>query len=144
MRKTGIVILNEIITRITRPSFLIVTFGIPILGFLLLTVVTNLNKGNEVDLGGLIGPSMEEADMSEGFVDYSGLIKVVPSDLPAGRLIAFDDETSALEAMTNGEIRAYYLIPEDVVAKGKVDVIMEDFSPIGADDNSGRQPDGRR
>jgi ABC-2 type transport system permease protein len=136
MKKTGIVILNEIISRITRPSFLIVTFGIPILGFVLLTVVTNVNKGNEGNLGDLIGPSMEDADMSEGFVDYSGLIDVIPSDLPPNRLIPFDDEASALLAMRTKEIRAYYIIPEDVVESGEVEVVMEDFSPLGADDSS--------
>jgi ABC-2 type transport system permease protein len=136
MKKTSIVILNEIITRITRPSFLIVTFGIPILGFVLLTVVTNLNKGNEASLGGLIGTSMEDADMSEGFVDYSGLIDVIPSDLPPNRLVPFEDEASALLAMRTGEIRAYYLIPEDVVENGEVEVVMEDFSPIGVDNSS--------
>jgi ABC-2 type transport system permease protein len=136
MKKTTLVILNEIVTRITRPSFLIVTFGIPIVGFLLFTVVTNINKGQDANLGSLIGQSAEEADLSEGFVDHSGMIEVIPSDLPTDRLIRYQDETTALQAMEAGEIKAYYIIPEDVVDSGEAEVVMEDFSPIGADDTS--------
>jgi ABC-2 type transport system permease protein len=52
------------------------------------------------------------------------------------RLVAYPDEASAIQAMESGEISAYYLIPEDVVQRGEIEVVMEDFSPIGADDNS--------
>jgi ABC-2 type transport system permease protein len=136
MKKTTLVILNEIITRITRPSFLIVTFGIPIVGFLLFSVVTNINTGESADIGGLIGPSFEDDEFSEGFIDYSGLIKEIPSDLSENRLVRFPDEASALQAVEDGEIRAYYLIPEGVVENGEVDIVIPDFSPIGADNSS--------
>jgi ABC-2 type transport system permease protein len=137
MKKTSLVILNEIITRVTRPSFLIVTFGIPIIGFLLFNVVTNISKGQEeTNIGTLFSPAVEDSDFSEGFVDHSGIIKVVPSDLSPNRLVRYSDEEAALQAVEAGEISAYYIIPEDVVESGEVEAVMPDFNPIAAKDTS--------
>ena len=136
MKKTSLVILNEIINRITRPSFIIVTFGIPIIGFLLFNLVTNINQDSQASIGALFASQVEEADISEGLVDYSGVIEVIPSDLSATRLIHYSDEAEALQAVENGQISAYYLIPADVVESGSIDVVKPDFSPIDAEDNS--------
>ncbi|MEN8241221.1 MAG: ABC transporter permease [Chloroflexota bacterium] len=136
MKKTSLVILNEIVNRITRPSFIIVTFGIPILGFLLFNLVTNLNQDSSANIGEIFVSSVEEEDISEGFVDHTGMIKVIPSDVSPTRLIRYENEASALQASENGEISAYYIVPADVVQSGKIDIVKLDFSPVDAEDNS--------
>jgi ABC-2 type transport system permease protein len=137
MNKTSLVILNEVVTRVIRPSFLIVTFGIPIIGFLLFTVVTNINKGQEdANIGSLFSPAVEDSDLSEGFVDHSGIIVALPSDLSPNRLVRYSNEEAALQAVETGEISAYYIIPADVVESGEIDVVMPDFNPIAAEDTS--------
>ena len=68
-------------------------------------------------MGELIGAPSEDADLSEGFVDYSGMIEVIPSDLAPSRLVRYPDEASALEAMSDGH---QHLVP-GVVAEIVVD-----------------------
>ena len=132
MRKTLLVLKTEIINTFTRRSFLFLTFGLPIVGFLLFTVVSNMNERSRETLGSIISapaPSQE----AEGYVDYSGVIQSLPSDIEEGRLIAYATEEEALQALANEEVFAFYVIPEDVIDRGEIILIKPDFSPLSQD-----------
>lgn len=66
----------------------------------------------------------------EGYVDPGGLILVIPEDLPEGILVEFTSEDEAQNAMTEAEIKAYYLIPADYLESGNFYYIHPDINPI--------------
>ena len=114
MKKVLLVLKTEIINVMTRRSFIILTFGLPIVAFVLFTVVTNLNQNSPESLAGVFTESVTGEEV-EGYVDYSGIIKALPSDVSPERIVSFIDEASAYQALENGEVNAFYIIPENVI-----------------------------
>jgi ABC-2 type transport system permease protein len=133
MHKTLLVLKTEIINAVTRRSFLIMTFVLPLVGFGLFMIISSLNQRNPQALENIISAPTTETE-SEGYVDHSGLIRSLPSDVPTGRLVPYPDEQSAQRAIDNGEISAFYIIPQDVVESGEVTLIKPDFSPLSSDE----------
>ena len=128
MKKTLLVLRNEIITAVTRKSFLFTAFGLPLIAVLIFLGASVL-KGNALGaLGALTGASGKSELQVEGYVDHSGLIKAIPKDIPEGILVAYPDEASAHQALNNGEIAAYYVIPADYVASGNLIYINPAYS----------------
>jgi ABC-2 type transport system permease protein len=132
MNKIWLVLRQEIINTLTRKSFLFAIFGVPIIGVVIFIIAGQLSKGNPAQniLSQLISspPSVQ----TEGYVDQSGIIKKIPSQVPAGVLIAFPNEASARQAMANGEISGYYIIPPDYIQTGKIIYIPVNFNPLGS------------
>jgi ABC-2 type transport system permease protein len=56
----------------------------------------------------------------EGYVDESDLIRRIPEDIPEDHLLSFKNEEEAQLALESGEISAYYVIPQDIVERGRV------------------------
>ena len=56
----------------------------------------------------------------EGYVDQSGLIRLIPDNIPADHLLGFENEEQAQQALESGEITAYYVIPPDIIKRGTV------------------------
>ncbi|NJD60043.1 MAG: hypothetical protein C3F13_03515 [Anaerolineales bacterium] len=137
MNKTWLIIRHEIFTILSRPSFLFVLFGIPIIGALIFSVGGQLSRGNPAQniLSSLIGSP--QTVQTEGYIDQSDLIKQIPADVPAGLLIAFSDETSARQALQTGEISAYYVVPSDYLQTGQITAVKANFTPIGDGGQSG-------
>jgi ABC-2 type transport system permease protein len=134
MRKTLLVLKTEIINVITRRSFLIMTFVVPLIGFGLFMGVTSLNQSSPETLESIVSaPSTGQE--SEGFVDHSGVIQSIPSDIPAGRLVPYANEEAAKSAIESGEISAFYIIPKDAVEKGEIFLVKPDFSPLSFEQN---------
>jgi ABC-2 type transport system permease protein len=137
VNKTWTVLKNEIITIVTRPSYLITIFGIPLGAFLIFSLVSFLNQ--DQDTSSMIteiisGP--QEAEV-QGFIDRSEIIETIPASVPSGTLIRFQDESSAQAAMDGDEISAYYIIAEDYLQSGNISHIRPDFNPLTAADQSG-------
>ena len=137
MKKTLLVIRHEIRTIFSRPSFLFAIFGIPVIGALIFSVAGQLTKGSSAQniLTQLI--SSPPTVQAEGYIDQAGVIKSLPASVPAGILVAFPDETTARQALENGEISAYYIIPADYIQSGKINYIRSDFNPLGSSSQSG-------
>jgi ABC-2 type transport system permease protein len=137
MKKTLLVLRHEILTILSRPSFLFALFGIPFIGAAVFVAAAQLSKGNQATsvLTSLIGS--QTTVKTEGYVDQSGIIKLLPSYIPAGVLVAYPDEASASQALHNGQISAYYVIPVNYIQDGKIDVIQADFNPIGSQSQFG-------
>lgn len=136
MKKTLLVMKNEIINTVMRPSFLLITIGLPVLAFVLFNIYSNVGEEEQTSITNLItSPAIE--DSRQGYVDHSGLIQVYPSDLDLMGidLIAYPDEAAAQAALESGEIPFYFIIPADVVESGDYTVVTSDFSPLSSGGN---------
>jgi len=133
MKKTLLVMKTEIVNTVMRPSFIILTFGLPLVGFLVMTVFTNMSDSGIESFESFIGPSFVEE--AQGYVDLGDTIKVIPSDVPEGALLAYPDEEAARQALESGEISSYYILPADVIESGELVVVQPDFSPLSGADN---------
>ncbi|MGA9351024.1 MAG: ABC transporter permease [Anaerolineae bacterium] len=128
MKKTLLVLRNEIITAVTRKSFLFTTFGLPLIAALIFLGISALRGDTLSALTGSSAiPDKSELQV-EGYVDHSGLIKVIHEDIPEGILVAYPDEDSARQALSDGEIAAYYIIPADYVESGDLIYINPEYS----------------
>ena len=144
--KTGIVVRREFLGTVTRPGWLIATFGMPVfvglyagLIFLIGSTAAKMDrptgKAGVVDRAGVVrfesGPTatvdipeaaqkaMDDAMKMAGpaAASATGLFKT----LKAGtQFVPFADEASGISALEKKEIGALYVIPPDYVASGKV------------------------
>lgn len=134
MKKSLLVLKNEFITVVTRKSFLLTLILIPLTGFVLLFVMSGLQKSSGVDTGKMIEnlfqPPSNEA-LPEGFIDQSGLMINIPPN-SQDTLIRFDAEGDAAAAVRAKQISSYYLIPEDFLASGDIYNTRPDFDPLGS------------
>jgi ABC-2 type transport system permease protein len=136
MNKTMLVLKHEIITILSRPSFLFAMFGIPIIGAIVFMVAGQLSKGNPAQnmLTQLI--SSPSTTLPEGYVDQSGIIKEIPASVQPGSLLPFPDEASASQALADGKISGYYIVPADYIQSGNITNVRSDFNPLGPSGNS--------
>jgi ABC-type Na+ efflux pump permease subunit len=108
MNKTWKVLRYELVSAVTRRSFLLISFGIPLVTILIFAVLGILK--NDIPAGSDEETAQQGLELKvEGYVDPSALIQTIPSDLPDGVLIPYPDEESAMQARQAGEISAYYL-----------------------------------
>lgn len=133
MKKTLFVLITEIVNTVMRPSFILITFGLPVIAFVLFTVFSNASESDQQSITSLIAPAVEIE--TQGYVDQADLIKVLPSDVTEEMLEAYPDEASAKAALEQGQITAYYLIPADIVETGELVVVTADFSPVSSGAN---------
>ena len=132
MKKTFLVLKNEFITVVSRKSFLLTLVLLPLTSFIILLVVSGLQKSGQ-DTGALLENLFVPAAQAshEGFVDNSGLMKEIPTEI-ADSLTRYNTEEGARAAVDAGSISAYYVIPEDYLEKGDVFYIRPDFNPMGS------------
>ncbi len=127
MPKTLLVMRQEIYKTLRSPEYVILAFIIPVVATALLAVVTMARQRSG---GGVVGTTASAAPQPalavEGYVDQSGLIRLIPDNIPTGHLLSFDDEKTAQQALVSGQISAYYLIPRDYVASGMVYYVYPD------------------
>lgn len=130
MYKTLLVLKHEIITILSRPSFLFAMFGIPLIGAAVFMIAAQLNKANPTQniLTELI--SSPPTVQTEGYVDHSGIIKEIPASVQPGLLVAFPEEAKASQALAEGRISGYYIIPPDYIQAGNISYIRSDFNPL--------------
>ncbi len=138
MKKTLIVMKNEIITLLARPSFWIAALGIPLVAGLIYAVVGFINRDS--DSAESISQAFlgSQEVLPEGYVDLSGILVEVPVSIPPGTFLPFNDETSAALALQAGEIAAYYIIAPDYLKSGLITYVRPDFNPLSSEsDRSG-------
>jgi len=133
MKKIGIILKNEFLTVVSRPSFLIPLFLIPLVGFIIFTIagaVSQTSISNEV-ASVFIG---SQINVPEGFVDESGMIKVIPDDLN-NSVIKLDSEPQAQAELNAGKISSYALISADYLFSGQVTLVQKDYDLFSSDQN---------
>ena len=74
---TWLVMRQEIISTVTRRSFLLTAFGIPLISALLFAAVSLVNRSAPGAVSGIMNPTRSSANVPEGFVDQSGLIDII-------------------------------------------------------------------
>jgi ABC-2 type transport system permease protein len=132
MHKVGNVIKHEIVTTLGKPSFWLTTFVLP-------TVIMALSFGAQ-----FIGSQalqeepdvvQEEAEPGQvraiGYVDHSDIIQTLPEEIPEGRILGYETREAARQALDSGEITQYYIIAEDYIESGEIEVVTREFSPLG-------------
>ena len=132
MKNTWLVLRQEVISTVTRRSFQLTAFGLPLISALLFAAFSLLNRSAPGAVSGILNPAQPSLTFPEGFVDQSGLIETIPDYVSEDNLRAYQDEASAKSALLSGEISAYYLIPEDYLASGQVVFVSSDFNPMDA------------
>jgi len=136
MNKTRLVMRQEIINTLTRRSFQLTVFGLPLISFLFFAGISALQRESPETISNILGAGLARQGPEEGFVDQSGLIQALPEYLPEGALKAYADESTARQALEDGEIRAFYLVPADYLESGAIVYIRPDFNPISAFDQA--------
>lgn len=131
MRKTFLVMRQELITTFSRPSFLVFAFGVPVLALIILGGVKLVQGRSTQNSGSDIAPSEYQLE-TEGFVDHSGLIQTISDDLQ-DHLLPYPSEDQARQALESGKITAYYIIPADYVTSGEVEYVYPNDHSFLAD-----------
>lgn len=130
MRNVWNVFRYEFTRNVKRRAFLLTAFGIPLVGFLLFTLIQATSSDASADAQQQLQEEAEETDII-GYVDLAGLVVV---DTEA--FIQFDSEEAADEAMAADEIDRYYVIEPDYLETGNVTVVLPNFTVTGASGES--------
>jgi ABC-2 type transport system permease protein len=129
MKKTLEIMRYEMVSALKRPSFLFFAFGVPLIAVIAFAgySIISSNRGSSSS----VEQAQEESDLeSEGYVDLSGLISMIPSDLPANTLKPYLTESEAQLALEAEEISAYYIVTKDYIESGEILYIHPDVNPI--------------
>lgn len=127
MRKAFLVARHEYLERVRKRSFLLATLGIPAL------IVVVMAVSIAVAVGG-------GDDRPLGYVDHAGFLNPdvrppqVETQIARERasdveIRPYADEASARAALEAGEIQAYYVIPEDYLDTGRLELYYWDDAP---------------
>ncbi|HEY47900.1 MAG: hypothetical protein AMJ88_04825 [Anaerolineae bacterium SM23_ 63] len=133
MSKTVHVLRHELITTLSRRSFLLFSFGIPLAAILIFAILSILRSDTSSSVD--VSTSMEESSELEieGYVDLAGLIDDIPEQIPTDHLLPYLNEEQAQQALEAGEIGAYYVIPEDYIERGEFIYVHPTYSPTSSD-----------
>ncbi len=123
MNKTLTVAAREFLTHLQKPSFYLATIGIPLF-IALIMFLSNQGRTNDAlsqqGLGGIGQLLTAQGAQPFGYTDASGTITTIPAVLPPGFVKAYPDEAAGRAALTAGTISAFYVIPADYRASGRV------------------------
>ena len=129
MNKTIHVVRHELITTFKRRSYLLISFGLPLVGILIIAIVSSVRNNTSNNGDASQDTTEPDALEVEGYVDQAGLINVLPGDIPSGILVAYNYEDQAMAAIEAGEINAFYVIPEDYVETGNLIYVHPSATP---------------
>jgi ABC-2 type transport system permease protein len=112
-----------------RRAYLFATFLLPLLGYIVLTLVSGLSA-SPVSSPEAVSSVLQEIDLEgierAGVVDQTGTF-TVPEEL-SEVFTLYPDVASANAAMTSGAIEGYYLYPADYVESGEVTLVLPSFN----------------
>lgn len=129
---TWLVLRQEVIYTVTRRSFLLTAFGIPLFSALLFAAVSLINRSAPGAVAGIMNPGRPGAAVPEGFVDQSGLIEIIPENITEDDLRRYPDLESAELALIHGEISAFYVVPADYMERGQIQFTSGEINPMDA------------
>ncbi len=130
MKKTLMIMAAEIRTSLRRKSFVIIAIVVPLLLGLIALGIGLVNRNAMETVLADVAASPAPPSALAGYVDAGNLIRTVPADLPADRLLRYDDEAAARAALDAGAIAGYYVIAPDYLQSGAVTYITQDFSVL--------------
>ncbi len=131
MKKIYLILRYELRKAFSRRSYVFVGFGIPLIAVLIVAVVAVGRRDSVVETLPVV-EEVKEFEI-EGYVDLVGLISAIPEDLPQDIFVAYPSEDTAAQALNEGEIYAYYIIPEDYLEQGMVIYVNTGANPFESD-----------
>ncbi len=131
MNKTFLVFKNELLNSVRRKSFLITLVLIPVVGFIVTQVIGNSQDATSPSVLTNIFTSPEQ-NFIYGIFDGSNLITDLSLE-DRNTFQLFESEDSALKALQNGDIGAYYSIDPDYIATGKIVLRKTELDLMGDD-----------
>lgn len=123
MNKAWLIARQEFITNVKKPSFLFSAFGIPVVIVVIMFVIVGILLETEENT---------ERIGAVAYVDQSGVLAdavQVPENFAA-----YPSIEAARAALEQDEIGAYFVIPEDYVTTGIVDVVSSTNLPEALQD----------
>ena len=124
MNKTLLIFRHEFLHTIKRKGFIIMTLIVPLVallaigGFQLISGIAELPVAEEVTIG--------YVDNSGGFEGYTQQGKV--------NLVRFDTQDDATEALVEGDIKEYFVIPPDYISTGVVSLYTLEKQLVAPED----------
>ncbi|NPV55172.1 MAG: ABC transporter permease [Anaerolineae bacterium] len=135
MKHTWLVFKQELITVVSRFSFVFAVVILPIISFGIYYGVSLLQREQTgFDIEQVFTPK-EEA-LPEGYVDHAGIIDRVPAGIE-DELLPFASDEQAEAALKAGEVGLYYRLPADFMQSGRVTIIQQEYNPISGLGSSG-------
>jgi ABC-2 type transport system permease protein len=132
MRNVLSVMKYELYTTLSKPSFWLTTFLVPLL-IIGINVGSQLLVRNATSGASQAGNPAAPGNVSSiAYVDEAGLIQRVPPEVPEGALRAFPSQEAAKAALEAGEISQYYVIPADFMETGKLVLIVNKFAALSS------------
>ena len=132
MRNIFLVIKHEIACTIGKPVFWLTTFVLPVVMMVFSVGAQFISMQAFTEEQGV--PSSSDTDQQAliiGYVDYAGIIRDMPPEIPPEFIVEFPDTVAAQQAMDVGELSHYYVIDENYLTTGDLLVIDKEFSPLG-------------
>jgi ABC-2 type transport system permease protein len=125
---------HEIFHVIKKPYFILIVVGMPLLIFgqmwlMMRSFDEEANAATPVLSQSQTMLPVEGAQKPVGYVDHSGLITMLPAQVPSGSLIPFEDEAQASQALDSGQIVSYVIIPADYIHTGDLVNVVKVFNP---------------
>lgn len=121
LSKVWLIIRREYLYNLMRRSFLFTAFVLPLI------IVGSMYLGFTV-------ASPDEDDLDEyerfGYVDQSGVLADVPTEVDFERYQPFTDEAAARAAFDTRDIQGYFVVPADYLDSGRIVVYSEKSIPI--------------
>jgi len=130
------IVQHEFVHVIKKPYFILIVIGMPLLIFGQMWIM--MRSFNDEDASNAATPlqlqsqaAVPTAGPSDvmGYVDQSGLIKILPTQIPAGSLVSFEDEVQASQALSSGQISSYIVIPPDYFQTGNLVKVVKVLNP---------------
>jgi len=131
MKKTFIVLRNELITTIKRKSFILTLLLLPLIGLIISLVIGNRDQSSGITSIISRLTTSEEENLSIGLLDETKTITEIPDELN-DRIKFYSDKEVANLDLDSGMIKAFYFIPGDYVQKGEIVVYRPDFNSLSA------------
>ncbi|PKO04857.1 MAG: hypothetical protein CVU41_14745 [Chloroflexi bacterium HGW-Chloroflexi-3] len=135
MKKTIIVLKNELITTIKRKSFILTLLLLPLIGLIITLVIGNRDQSSGITSIISKLTASEEENLSIGLMDETKTITEIPDELK-DRIKFYSNQEAANLELDSGVIKAFYFIPGDYVQKGEIVVYRPDFNPLSAGDDN--------
>ena len=154
MSKVGVVVVREFLSTVRRPSYLVVTFGMPfflsaymaVVGLLPAYFMTRSESSARptglVDLSSVVRPELVGAPQSrreDSGGDASGTtrLKALAALLEeGGRPVTFlplSTKEEALRRLRDGEVRRVFVVPTGYVESGALETYQTEMLPFGRD-----------
>lgn len=117
----------ETIRQASRNAYLLLTFGLPVValvGFGLYTVISGIDEEEDPTSDDDIQQIFEDYDPI-GYIDTDSVLQEPRRPPFTQKVTRYADEASARQALEDGEIATYFVLADDYLESGSVDVVAD-------------------